>query len=356
VAPIPRGGTIAVTGAAGFVGGWVVRLLLDKGYRVRACVRDAADPGRCEFLREMPGHASGRLTLHSADLDQPGCFDDIFSGCHGVMHVSHVSTYDDQEYLKGVCDHVIDSINASRSVSRVVLTSSTAAIISEADITELVRRPVLYEDRHPDEANPKRTAERGQGYSMGKALAERVFAEAAAASGSWDSITCCPGDNLGPVQSRHQKDGGPWQSLVAEMLQGRCTQTGAYRPWMPVDVRDDAECHIRLAESTEVHNGERYIAWSAERFDVEEICASIDRVLPELGHATAELIDPFADRIRQREPELRATWAGCDLRNDRIKAVTGVEFRPFDQTLRDCVESLLTIGGVQPLVREGFGA
>jgi hypothetical protein len=40
---------------------------------------------------------------------------------------------------------------------------------------------------------------------------------------------------------------------------------------------------------------------------------------------------------------------GCDCRNERIQAVTGVEFRPFEETLRDCVESLVSIGGVKPL-------
>ena len=155
MAPIPRGSTVAVTGAAGFIGGWVVRGLLDKGYRVRACVRDANDSNKTDFLRQMPGYASGRLTLHSANLDEAGCFDDIFTGCQGICHVSHVSTYDDPEYMRGVCEHVIASINNSGTVNRVVVTSSIAAIISEADLQELVRRPVFYEDRYPDEESLK---------------------------------------------------------------------------------------------------------------------------------------------------------------------------------------------------------
>ena len=58
----------------------------------------------------LPAFASGRLTLHSADLDQPGCFDTVFHGCDGVAHVSHVSTYDDAEYVQRTCDHIIASV------------------------------------------------------------------------------------------------------------------------------------------------------------------------------------------------------------------------------------------------------
>ena len=105
-----------------------------------------------------------------SDSDNDGCFDEIFDGCNGVAHVSHVSTYNDQDYVQRVCDHIINSVNKSGTVNRVVVTSSVAAVISEMDLKELVKRPVLYEDRYPDEQNPKRTPERGQGYSMGKVL------------------------------------------------------------------------------------------------------------------------------------------------------------------------------------------
>ncbi len=346
MAPVPPRSTIAVTGAAGFVGGWVVRQLLDRGHRVRACVRNAADASRTGFLQAMPGFASGRLTLHSADLDQPGCFDNIFRGCDGVLHLSHVSDYADQASIAASCAHTIRSIDQSGTVRRVVVTSSIAAIISEMDLQELVRRPVVDEDRYPDLANPKRTPERGQGYSMGKLLVEQAFADAARQHGGWDAVICCPGDNVGPIQSAHQQAMGPWQKLIAGMLRGECPQTPVYRPWMTVDVRDDAACHIALLESPQVQNGARYIAWSTETRPVEQINADIDRLLPELQHAAGPVVDTQPERVRLREAEMRAIWAGCQLRNDRIRALTGIAFRPLDTSLRDCVESLLAIGGV----------
>lgn len=352
MAPVPSRGTIAVTGSAGFIGGWTVKRLLDNGYRVRACVRDTTDDTKCGFLKEMGAYKSGRLTLHSANLDDDGCFDSIFAGCHGVCHMSHVSDYDDQEYVQRVCNHIIASVNKSETVTRVVVTSSIAAVISEVDLQELVRRPVCFEDRYPDESNPKRSPAKGQGYSMGKVIAQRAFSDAAAVSGRWDAITCCPADNVGPILSAHQKNMGPWQHNIEMMLSGKYYQNGAYRPWMTVDVRDTADCHIGLLHSTEVQNGERYIAWSTDARNVEDICADIDRLLPELRHATPDVTDPFPERIQVREEEFRSAWAACELRNDRIRNLLGIEFRPLDDSIRDCVESLLSVAGVEPLRRD----
>ena len=252
---------------------------------------------------------------------------------------------------------MISGRKSAGSVRRVVVTSSVAAVISEADITELVRRPICDEDRYPDESNPKRTPERGQGYSIGKVIAQRAFADAAAAStAGWDAVTVCPADNVGPIQSAHQQYGGPWQHLISKMLQGRCEifqGTGPYRPWMTVDVRDDAACHTGLLASDRVANGERYIAWSTERRNYEEIVATIDRVLPELGFDPGPIADTTPERHKAREAEFRAIWAGLELRNDRIRSVVPIEFRPLDVSVRDCVESLIAVAGIQPRRRAG---
>ena len=123
---------------------------------------------------------------------------------------------------------------------------------------------------------------------------------------------------------------------------------------MTVDVRDDAACHIGLLESVHVKNGERYIAWSTDTRPVEDVCADIDRLLPELGFLTPKVTDPYPERIKKREQEMRRIWAGCVLRNDRIRALLGITFRPLDVSVRDCVESLISVGKVKPKLRPGF--
>jgi hypothetical protein len=83
------------------------------------------------------------------------------------------------------------------------------------------------------------------------------------------------------------------------------------------------------------------------------VCESIDRLLPELEFDIPEVTDPFPERIQAREQEMRKIWAGCELRNDRIKAVTGVNFRELDESIRDCVESLISVAGIEPKRRSG---
>ena len=54
-------------------------------------------------------------------------------------------------------------------------------------------------------------------------------------------------------------------------------------------------------------------------------------------------------RPKAREAEFRAIWGGCELRNHRIRETLDMDFRPLDVSIRDCVESLLSIAKIEPV-------
>ena len=119
-----------------------------------------------------------------------------------------------------------------------------------------------------------------------------------------------------------------------------------YRPWSPVDVRDCALGHVRLLQSLDVRSGERYIAWLAEQYTLEYISERIATLLPELGYSPpTPVADPNA--IQGKQEELEGIWLRTTMKNDRIRQATGMTFRNFDESLRDCVESLVAVAGVE---------
>uniref|UniRef100_A0A7N0V636 Flavanone 4-reductase n=1 Tax=Kalanchoe fedtschenkoi TaxID=63787 RepID=A0A7N0V636_KALFE len=78
---------VCVTGASGFIGSWLVMRLLERGYIVRATVRDPENTKKVKHLLDLP-KASTNLTLWKADLSIQGSYDDAINGCNGVFHVA----------------------------------------------------------------------------------------------------------------------------------------------------------------------------------------------------------------------------------------------------------------------------
>ncbi|GMI66985.1 hypothetical protein HRI_000367800 [Hibiscus trionum] len=64
---------VCMTGASGFIASWLVKLLLQRGYTVRATVGDPNEPKKTEHLVSLDG-AKERLHLFK------GCFDSIVDG------------------------------------------------------------------------------------------------------------------------------------------------------------------------------------------------------------------------------------------------------------------------------------
>ncbi|KAJ0838596.1 putative cinnamoyl-CoA reductase [Helianthus annuus] len=78
---------VCVTGAGGYIGSWVVKLLLSKGYMVHGTVRDPCDETKNGHLKKLE-NAEERLHLFKADLLDFESLCAAFVDCSGVIHVA----------------------------------------------------------------------------------------------------------------------------------------------------------------------------------------------------------------------------------------------------------------------------
>lgn len=82
---IPKGSLILVTGANGYIASNIVDLLLELGYRVRGTVREHK-PWLTELFEKR--HAKDCFeTVVTANMEEPGAFDEAMQDVAGVIHV-----------------------------------------------------------------------------------------------------------------------------------------------------------------------------------------------------------------------------------------------------------------------------
>ncbi|XP_057994650.1 dihydroflavonol 4-reductase-like [Hevea brasiliensis] len=78
---------VCVTVATGYVGSWLVKKLLQRGYTVHATVRNLDDPSKVGFLKSLP-NAETNLILFQADIYKNNEFEPAIEGCEFVFHVA----------------------------------------------------------------------------------------------------------------------------------------------------------------------------------------------------------------------------------------------------------------------------
>lgn len=122
-----------VTGGSGFIGLYVVKLLLERGHYVTTTVRSLKNTTKCKPLLDLQAKYSDSLTLFEADLMKDGSFHRAMEGCEVVYHIASPFLVPQQikDGLKECVEpalqgtkNVLQSANDIESVKRVVLTSS----------------------------------------------------------------------------------------------------------------------------------------------------------------------------------------------------------------------------------------
>ncbi|KAJ3519349.1 hypothetical protein NMY22_g13245 [Coprinellus aureogranulatus] len=135
---IPPSSNVLVTGGTGYIGSWVVKILLDRGFSVRAVVRSEAKAALLKqvFVKETE---DGKLTFFlSEDPFKEGALDEAVKEVEGIVHLaSPLGTQgsdDPDDFINpavnGTLGVLRSALKHGQSVKRIVITSSCAAIVT----------------------------------------------------------------------------------------------------------------------------------------------------------------------------------------------------------------------------------
>jgi len=191
---IDKSKPVMITGATGYVAGWIVQKLLDEGLTVHAPVRDPENAEKLQYLNEIAAKAPGTLKFYQADLLDEGSYADAMAGCQIVFHTASPFKIDVADPQKELIDpaqlgtrNVLEEVNRTESVERVVLTSSCAAIYGDNADLQKTPNGIFTEDIWNTSSSLDHSP-----YSYSKMLAEKEAWEINEKQNRWDLVTVNP--------------------------------------------------------------------------------------------------------------------------------------------------------------------
>jgi dihydroflavonol-4-reductase len=312
---------ILVTGASGFVGGHVARLLVERGCPVRILVRPASD------LRGIADLAVEKVT---GDLREVASLEPAIAGCDAVYHVAadyRLWAPDPQELYRSNVNGTRNLLDAARraGVRRIVYTSTVGCIGVPGD-----------------EDTPVSLADMTGHYKRSKFLAELAALEYARAG-----LPVIIVNPTAPVGDRDIKP-TPTGRMILDFLLGRMpayVDTGLNL----VDVRDVALGHLLAAERG--RTGQRYIL-GARNMTLGEILETLARLSgrpaprARIPYAAAWLYgaaSTAAARVTGREPRasleaVRMSRKKMWVRTDKAERELGFQPGPVEPALSRAIQ------------------
>ncbi|KAK7850544.1 tetraketide alpha-pyrone reductase 1 [Quercus suber] len=372
---------VCVTGASGYIASWLVKLLLQSGYTVKATVRDTKDLKKTEHLLALDGAkerlklfkadlldegsfdsavdgcqalatnnlafqlnslhlystedlkktehllaldgAKERLKLFKADLLDEGSFDSAVDGCQGVFHTASpvlMTASDPQSQL--IDPAVKGTLNVLRSCAKVP--SIKRVIITSSMASVMFNGKTLSPDVVIDEtwfSDPISCEKLKLWYMLSKTLAEEAawkFAE----ENDIDLVAINPGLVIGPLIE-------PTLGFSLETFLNLVKGTEVFPDGMCilVDVRDVANAHIQAFEIPAASGRYCIVAKVIHYFEVFKILHGL--------YPTFNLLEKCEDD----KPLLPA----YKISQDKAKSL-GISFVPLEVTLRDTMESFKDYG------------
>ncbi len=318
---------VFVTGATGFVGSHVARVLSQQGAELRLLVRTTS---RCDLIEPLPAE---RII---GDLRQPEMLRSAMQGCELVFHVA-------ADYRLWVPD--ADQMYRSNvEGTRALIQAAQAAGVRRIVYTSTVATMGFSANGHPaDEQAPVALSDMIGHYKRSKFMAEQVALEAGRKG--IDVVVVNPTAPIGEQDIKPTPTG----RIVVDFLRKKFpayVDTGMNL----VDVAEVAKGHLLAAEKA--RPGERYIL-GGENLTLKQILDKLAAItgLPSprvklpyaMALATGAIDTLFTGRLLRREP--RVTLDAVRMGRKKMFASSakaerelGWKVAPVDDALRRAVE------------------
>ncbi|WNJ95095.1 NAD-dependent epimerase/dehydratase family protein [Vibrio ruber] len=343
---IDRKSPVLVTGATGYVAGWLIKRLLESGVTVHATVRDVTAQHKLKYLNRIARTAPGTLRYFQADLLDDGSYAQAMQGCRVVFHTASPFRLQVSDPLSELITpavqgtrNVLNQATLTPSVERVVLTSSCAAIYGDnADLSNLEHGMVTEESW-----NQSSTIDHNP-YSYAKTEAEKAAWCIAETQQQWTLIVMNPSLIMGPGVNPYMSS----ESFQIIRQMGDGTMKAGVPDWGVgvVDVRDVAEAHLSAAYTT--HARGRYII-SGYNTTLLEMARQLQpiygkhyplpkRVLPKfLVWLLGPMLNPAITRKTIKQ-NVGYAWKG---NNTKSIGELGLKYRALSVTMNDFFAQLI---------------
>lgn len=266
--------TVLVTGASGYIASWIVKYLLEDGFKVRGTVRNKNDKSKIEHLLKLQEQFPNKLELFEANLLTPNAFKEAMAGCEIVIHTASPFMIDGVKdpqkelvdpALKGT-KNVLLTVNETPSVKRVILTASVVSIYGDAEDIKNTSNGIF-----TDKDWNTTSSLTHQPYSYSKTVAEKEAWKMVNEQNRWDLVTIHPAFVLGPSLT-NRIDSYSIDFMIS-MGKGKFASGVPQLFFSLVDVRDVAKAHVNAIKPES--NG-RYILVNTvlEMMDIANILSN----------------------------------------------------------------------------------
>jgi len=345
---IPTDAPVLVTGATGYVAGWLVKGLLEAGVTVHAAVRVPENTAKLRHLTRIAETAPGRIRFFGTDLLEPGSYREAMEDCSVVFHTASPFITKVRNPQKELIDpalkgtrNVLETAVRTSSVKRVVVTSSCAAIYTDAIDCHRAPDGILTEDIWNTTASLSH-----QPYSYSKTLAEEEAWKIAGKQERFRLVTVNPSLVIGPALN--PKPTSESFNIVRQMGDGTMKRGAPKLGIGAVDVRDVAEAHI--AAGFEPDASGRYIV-SGHNTNILELGKTLigrfgDRYpVPRrsLPKAVVWLLGPVVSDLSRKfvANNVDVKWKAD---NSRSRRELGLTYRPMKVSMEEMFQQMIDAG------------